>query len=136
VSPTYPQSNNQPDYVHRVQEDIIRSLKMSREHLYKAVHPFNRANLYYEIRYTSGHVQFSEIYEYIDRLHRRRGRASSGIVYCRTKITCDELTSFLRGKGMNARAYHRGIRYVHIPLPTHEKTPTFSSYIHQFLDPR
>jgi hypothetical protein len=33
----------------RVQLDIIRTLKMSEEHLFKAVHPFNRANLFYEV---------------------------------------------------------------------------------------
>ncbi len=51
-----------------------------------------------------------DIYEYIDMLHRRRGRASSGIVYCRTRAVCDELAQFLRGKGLQAKAYHRGLR--------------------------
>lgn len=32
-----------------VQEDILRSLKMSPERLFRALHPFNRANLYYEV---------------------------------------------------------------------------------------
>ncbi len=32
-----------------VQQDIIRSLKMTRNRLFLAVHPFNRANLYYEV---------------------------------------------------------------------------------------
>jgi hypothetical protein len=33
-----------------VQEDIIASLKLSREHLFKCVMPFNRKNLFYEVR--------------------------------------------------------------------------------------
>ena len=34
----------------RVQDDVIRSLKMAPNRLFIAVHPFNRANLYYEVR--------------------------------------------------------------------------------------
>ena len=33
----------------RVQSDIIQSLKMDREHLYQALQPFNRDNLFYEV---------------------------------------------------------------------------------------
>lgn len=32
-----------------VQLDIIRTLKMSEQHLFKVVHPFNRPNLFYEV---------------------------------------------------------------------------------------
>lgn len=32
-----------------VQEDIIRSLKMVEDRLFTAAHPFNRANLFYEV---------------------------------------------------------------------------------------
>lgn len=54
----------------------------------------------------------NDIYQYISTLHQRRGRPSSGIVYCRTRATCDELASYLRGKGLSARPYHRGIRCI------------------------
>lgn len=33
-----------------VQNDIISSLRLSKEHLFKCVMPFNRKNLYYEVR--------------------------------------------------------------------------------------
>lgn len=33
----------------RVQLDIIRNLGISEEHLYRALHPFNRKNLFYEV---------------------------------------------------------------------------------------
>ena len=101
---------------------------MSHEHLYKVVHPFNRANLFYEVRqdqspfdlfsdlmqlrYTGAPnsvAQMADIHEFITTLHRRRGRPSSGIIYCRTKAICDELSGYLRGKGLNSRPYHRGI---------------------------
>ncbi|KAI0688963.1 P-loop containing nucleoside triphosphate hydrolase protein [Earliella scabrosa] len=95
-----------------VQQDIMRSLKMERNRLFVALHPFNRANLYYEVRYLSSpnpNAHMNDIFEYIDNLHRRRGQASSGIVYCRTRAVCDELAQFLRGKGLQAKAYHRGL---------------------------
>ena len=67
-----------------VQSDILRSLNMTDDRLFKALHPFNRANLYYEVRYScSATGQMKDIYDLISRLHERRGRPSSGIVYCR-----------------------------------------------------
>ncbi|KAJ7913561.1 ATP-dependent DNA helicase [Mycena leptocephala] len=59
-----------------VQLDIIRSLGMSEEHLVKVVHPFNRANLFYEVRYMSTPnpaSQMPDISDYIFTLHQRRG---------------------------------------------------------------
>ncbi|KAL1760247.1 P-loop containing nucleoside triphosphate hydrolase protein [Schizophyllum commune] len=101
-----------------VQTDILRSLNMTDGRLFKALHPFNRANLYYEVRYScSATGQMKDIYDLISRLHERRGRPSSGIVYCRRRDTCDELADFLRKRGMNARPYHRGIKG-----PTLDKT--------------
>ncbi|KAI0763648.1 P-loop containing nucleoside triphosphate hydrolase protein [Trametes elegans] len=95
-----------------VQHDIVHSLKMSHNRLFIAVHPFNRANLYYEVRYLSSpnpNAHMIDVYHYINNLHERRGRASSGIVYCRTRAVCDELARFLCGKGLQAKAYHRGL---------------------------
>ncbi|KAJ7078605.1 ATP-dependent DNA helicase [Mycena belliarum] len=95
-----------------VQLDIIRSLGMSEEHLVKVTHPFNRANLFYEVRYLSAPdalSQMADISDYIFTLYERRKRPSSGIVYCRTRAACDDLSGFLRGKGLNSRPYHRGI---------------------------
>jgi len=56
--------------------------------------------------------QMADIFEYITTLYRRRGQASSGIVYCRARKTCDDLASYLRGKGLNAKPYHRGVPFV------------------------
>ncbi|KAG0698288.1 P-loop containing nucleoside triphosphate hydrolase protein [Suillus ampliporus] len=95
-----------------VQTDIIRNLKMSEERLFTAVHPFNRANLFYEIKYTAALDSLSRmlaVHDFIMTLHRRRARPSSGIIYCRTRLTCDDLSAFLRGKGISSRPYHRGI---------------------------
>ncbi|KAF9240207.1 P-loop containing nucleoside triphosphate hydrolase protein [Melanogaster broomeanus] len=95
-----------------VQQDIVRSLKMVEDKLFTALHPFNRANLFYEVRYKSAPdslTQMQDILEFIQTLHQRRNRPSSGIVYCRRREVCDELSSYLRGKGLNARPYHRGV---------------------------
>ncbi|KAG1881987.1 P-loop containing nucleoside triphosphate hydrolase protein [Suillus tomentosus] len=95
-----------------VQTDIIRSLKMSEERLFTASHPFNRANLFYDIKYTAALdslSRMSAVYDFVITLHRRRARPSSGIIYCRARLACDELSAFLRGKGISARPYHRGI---------------------------
>jgi len=61
-----------------------------------------------------------EVFDYITLLYQRRNRASSGIIYCRTRVTCDALAAFLRGKGLNAKPYHRGIKSVTIYLVCRE----------------
>ncbi|KAF8491239.1 ATP-dependent DNA helicase [Russula emetica] len=96
-----------------VQDDIARILGMEPGRLFKFVHPFNRPNLFYEVRYHSyvdGTAQMDEVLNYINGLHRRRGRPSTGIIYCRYRATCDDLSNYLRGKGLNCRPYHRGIK--------------------------
>ncbi|KAJ7643735.1 ATP-dependent DNA helicase [Roridomyces roridus] len=95
-----------------VQQDIIQSLGIQGKYLVKVVHPFNRANLFYEVRYLSTPnpmSQMADIADYIFTLYERRERPSSGIVYCRTRASCDELSGYLRGKGLNSRPYHRGL---------------------------
>ncbi|KAG6860782.1 hypothetical protein C0995_007588 [Termitomyces sp. Mi166 len=112
----------------RVQNDIIRSLHLSEDRLYHAIHPFNRVNLFYEVpimsksmdlSLTSYQVQYfanfepvsqmAQVCEYITTLYRRRKRPSSGVIYCRKRATCDELSRYLRTKGINSQPYHRGV---------------------------
>ncbi|KAM6494430.1 P-loop containing nucleoside triphosphate hydrolase protein [Amanita muscaria] len=95
-----------------VQGDIIQSLKMNQERLFRLQLPFNRPNLFYEIRYFSAPEasKMTDICDYIWNLHRRCGQTSSGIIYCRTRTTCETLSAYLRGKGLSARPYHRGIK--------------------------
>ncbi|EAU86127.2 hypothetical protein CC1G_03338 [Coprinopsis cinerea okayama7 len=95
-----------------VQSDIIHNLKLSSDNLFRALHPFNRANLYYEVRYLSDRnpkTRMEDIHKYIKTLYTRRGKVSCGIIYCRTKAACEELTQFLRKNGINAGSYYRGI---------------------------
>ncbi|KAG6336884.1 hypothetical protein ID866_2210 [Astraeus odoratus] len=86
---------------------------MAEDRLFTAVHPFNRDNLFYEVRYSSAPDPFSQMSDIVDvitSLYRRRNQPSSGIIYCRLRGMCDELSKFLRGKGLNAKSYHRGIK--------------------------
>ncbi|KAK0462094.1 P-loop containing nucleoside triphosphate hydrolase protein [Desarmillaria tabescens] len=95
-----------------VRRDIILSLGMSEANLFQAIHGFNRENLYYEVKCSPPRTSLShmsEIAEYILDMHQRRGKSSCGIIYCRTRKLCDELASFLRGKGLGVRAYHKGL---------------------------
>ncbi|KAG8816951.1 hypothetical protein FRC18_000746, partial [Serendipita sp. 400] len=101
-----------------VQDDIVSSLKMSRDHLFKVVHPFNRANLFYEVQYHSPTTNVLEaVSDYILKLYKRRGAPSTGIVYCRTRQGCDEMSQHLRSRGIGSRPYHRGL-----PPKTLDKT--------------
>ncbi|PVF95214.1 ATP-dependent DNA helicase [Serendipita vermifera] len=93
-----------------VQDDIISSLKMSSDHLFKVVHPFNRSNIFYEVQYVSPSIDVMDaIAQYILKLYSRRGAVSTGIVYCRSRQSCDEMSHFLRGKGIGSKPYHRGL---------------------------
>lgn len=116
----------------RVQEDIINNLGFSNDHLFKVIHPFNRRNLFYEVcgwlkwthsayvksflkvRYLpflpAPETQYQAISEYISNLTAKRGQASCGIIYARTRQTCDDLAEYLRRKGIQARPYHRGVQ--------------------------
>ncbi|KAH6911482.1 P-loop containing nucleoside triphosphate hydrolase protein [Coprinopsis sp. MPI-PUGE-AT-0042] len=96
-----------------VQADIIHNLNLTTDNMYMALHPFNRVNLYYEVRYVSDNnpkTRMEDIRKYIKALYQRRGQTSCGIIYCRTRASCDEMTSFLRVDGINAAAYHKGIK--------------------------
>ncbi|EJC98120.1 ATP-dependent DNA helicase [Fomitiporia mediterranea MF3/22] len=96
-----------------VQEDIVNSLRMDRDRMLRVTHPFNRENLFYEVRYSTDMSQeerMVDVFQFISLLHKRRGRPSSGIVYCRLRATCDELARYLRCNGLSARPYHRGLK--------------------------
>jgi len=60
----------------------------------------------------------NDIADYIQKLYRKaedkgkdpRKRAITGIIYCRAKSNCDAVAAFLKTKGINATAYHRGLK--------------------------
>ncbi|GHJ89818.1 hypothetical protein NliqN6_6220 [Naganishia liquefaciens] len=105
----------------RVQKDILQSLKMDPKYLYRCVEPFNRTNLYYEVRYRPepDHDRLEDVKAYILALHKRappnienpaKRSIVSGIIYCRSKALCDAVAEFLSGNGIKARPFYRGLK--------------------------
>ncbi|KIY61696.1 ATP-dependent DNA helicase [Cylindrobasidium torrendii FP15055 ss-10] len=97
-----------------VRSDIMKSLGMKSESegLFTAVHPFNRANLFYEVKYTPPQTEsarIKDVSEYILNMHRRRGKSVCGIIYCRARKTCSEVAAALRSKGLGVKPYHKGL---------------------------
>lgn len=71
-------------------------------------------NLHYEIRYTNDSFdRFKNLITWLGDVYKRRGlrqdknqrpSAVSGLIYCRTRQTCDDLSKSLREYGIGARS--------------------------------
>ena len=85
----------------KVQEDIIKNLRITDAKLYKA--SFNRPNLYYEVRPKTSKVD-SDIIRFI-----KQNSGKSGIVYCLSRKRVEELAKTLQVNGINALPYHAGL---------------------------
>ncbi len=86
----------------KVQEDILKSLGMSRDAVtFKA--SFNRPNLYYEVRPKTKHVD-ADIIRFI-----KQNDGKSGIVYCLSRKRVEELSQVLQVNGIKAVPYHAGL---------------------------
>ncbi len=84
----------------RVREDTISQLHIQGCKTYVA--SFNRKNLLYQVR------PKKDTYEQIVEFLRDR-KDKSGIIYCQSRKTVDELTGKLRKSGFNALPYHAGL---------------------------
>ena len=84
----------------RVQEDTISQLHIQDCNIYIA--SFNRKNLLYQVR------PKKDTYEQVVQFLRDR-KDKSGIIYCQSRKTVDELTGKLRKSGFNALPYHAGL---------------------------
>ena len=85
----------------KVQEDIMKNLKISGATVFKA--SFNRPNLYYEIRTKTNQVD-SDIIKFI-----KQNSNKSGIVYCLSRKRVTELSQTLQVNGIKALPYHAGL---------------------------
>ena len=85
----------------KVQEDIMKNLRISGARLFKA--SFNRPNLYYEVRPKTGQVD-SDIIRFI-----KQNSGKSGIIYCLSRKRVEELAQTLQVNGINALPYHAGL---------------------------
>ncbi len=85
----------------KVQEDILKTLGMSKAKVYKA--SFNRPNLFYEVRPKTKDVE-KDIIRFIN-----KNRGKSGIVYCLSRKKVEEVAQVLQVNGVNALPYHAGL---------------------------
>ncbi len=84
----------------RVQEDIVRHLRLERSARYVA--SFNRPNLFYRVTAKSG--PYRQLLEYV-----RARKGECGIVYCQSRKTAESVAERLADDGVLARAYHAGM---------------------------
>jgi ATP-dependent DNA helicase RecQ len=88
----------------KVQSDIVKTLKMQNPKVY--ISSFLRSNLYYEVRpKLSNESAIKDIIKFIK--HPETGR--SGIIYCLSRKSTEDIANILRINGINAAAYHAGL---------------------------
>ncbi|MDR2909654.1 MAG: RecQ family ATP-dependent DNA helicase, partial [Oscillospiraceae bacterium] len=83
-----------------VRDDIVNRLRLFNPHI--LVSGFDRSNLFLEVRQPSNKPA-----ELLDFLSGRAGE--SGIVYCSTRKTVDQIGELLADKGYAVRRYHAGL---------------------------
>ncbi len=85
----------------KVQADIQKNLGMQDARVFKS--SFNRPNLFYEIRKKDSHVD-KDLIRFI-----RSMDGKSGIVYCLSRKTTEDIAQMLTVNGITARPYHAGM---------------------------
>lgn len=85
----------------KVQHDIQKNLGMLKAKVFKS--SFNRSNLYYEVR-PKGEDIDKDLIKYI-----RQMEGKSGIVYCLSRKTVEELAQTLQVNNIAALPYHAGM---------------------------
>jgi len=114
---------------HITKQDIIERLQLRRsrneqeeEQVKVFVSSFDRPNLSLKVRRgCNAEQKLKEIIQLIERHH-----GESGIIYCLSRKTAEELAEKLRDKGIPARAYHAG-------LTSEEREKTQDDFIHDRL---
>ena len=85
----------------KVQEDILKNLKIPEATLYKA--SFNRPNLYYEVQPKDDQVE-ANIIRFV-----KYNEGKSGIIYCLSRKKVEQLAQMLQVNNINAIPYHAGL---------------------------
>ena len=85
----------------KVQEDILKNLKIPDATLFKA--SFNRPNLYYEVQPKTDDVE-SNIIRFI-----KQNEGESGIIYCLSRKKVEKLAQTLQVNNIKAIPYHAGL---------------------------
>lgn len=85
----------------KVQHDIMKNLGISKAQVFKS--SFNRPNLYYEVRLKTDNID-RDIIKYI-----KQKPGKSGIIYCLSRKTVEQLAEVLRANQIKALPYHAGM---------------------------
>ena len=85
----------------KVQEDILKNLKIPDATLFKA--SFNRPNLYYEVQPKTENVE-SDIIRFV-----KKNEGKSGIIYCLSRKKVEKLAQTLQVNNIKAIPYHAGL---------------------------
>ncbi|MEM9569425.1 MAG: ATP-dependent DNA helicase RecQ [Bacteroidota bacterium] len=83
-----------------VQQDIIKTLNISKANLF--ISSFDRPNLYYEV--FSKKDNLKKLIQII-----RKQKVPTGIIYCQSRKTVQNIANFLRDNNIKAVAYHAGL---------------------------
>ena len=85
----------------KVRQDIKKCLNIQNAKEYKS--SFNRPNLYYEIRTKTKNTD-KELINFL-----RQNRGKSGIIYCLSRKTVEELAETLKANDIRVEPYHAGL---------------------------
>ena len=85
----------------KVQDDIIKNLKISDSKLFKS--SFNRPNLYYEVRPKNDETEV-DLIKFI-----KSNQGESGIIYCLSRKNVEDLSQLLNINGVKSLPYHAGL---------------------------
>ncbi|MBR1889428.1 MAG: DNA helicase RecQ [Alloprevotella sp.] len=85
----------------KVRQDIKKCLNIQDAKEFKS--SFNRPNLYYEIRTKTKNID-KDLINFI-----RQNRGKSGIIYCLSRKTVEELAEVLKANDIKAEPYHAGL---------------------------
>jgi ATP-dependent DNA helicase RecQ len=85
----------------KVQDDILKNLRINNSKVYKS--SFNRPNLFYEVRSKNNETDI-DLIKYI-----KSNSNQSGIIYCLSRKTVEDLSNLLNINGINSLPYHAGL---------------------------
>jgi ATP-dependent DNA helicase RecQ len=84
----------------RVQNDIVKQLRLRRPSCYVA--SFDRPNLFYRVQAKQG--SYKQLLSFVN-----RHTEESGIVYCQSRNSTEDLAERLKAEGVAAEPYHAGL---------------------------